>query len=144
MNDTGKVVEVINGDIAVVRMEWNAPNPPCERCRTEAQDIYFEARNLCNAQLQDTVRVSFEKTNNIKKNMIRISLCLVIFLIVQICGDLILSSAGIPGDTQLYAIVGAGVLAYSVYSFMGRKPRRKRESQEVDILSLPVIQAIVR
>jgi hypothetical protein len=129
MKETGLVVKLKDG-IAVVKLERDIPADCCNK--TSKKAAYFvEARNLCNAEIDNRVSVDMASAPGPSMRMLRIGLCAIGFIAGLILGEAASTLSGLSSYRELCSLGFALVLALGVCAGFRCVARRGKNSGPV-------------
>jgi hypothetical protein len=118
MQETGLVIKLKEG-FAVVKLERDVPADCCNK--TSKKDAYFiEARNLCNAEINNRVSVEIENTLSPSLRILMIGLCAAGFIAGLVLGEKASALSGLLLYRDLFSLGSAFILAGLMFILIRR------------------------
>jgi hypothetical protein len=133
MQETG-IVTGLDGEFALVRVTRIAANGCGCGVTTAKQDDEVKARNLCNAEAGDTVRLETAYDRDYFRSSIRTAACVPGFVAGALIGEALLPALGVARSMPLSAGLGAVAAAAAFFiakRFFDKKPLRGAAAYEV-------------
>jgi hypothetical protein len=115
MKETGLVVNIKDG-FAVVKVEREIP-VDCRNKTSKKESYFIEARNLCNAEINNRVSVETENTLSPSMKILMIGVCVIGFISGLVLGDKISFLPGLSFYRELLSFGLAIIL--TIIAFAG-------------------------
>ncbi len=122
MSEKGQVMKV-KADYVVVKMARTEACGSCKACTkgTSAEEMFIEARNLCNAKLYDWVDVEVQDGNFIKAVLIAYGIPLICFFLGAGIGITIAPLVGLSNMRELMSFFIGLLFVGIAYWFIKKK-----------------------
>lgn len=140
MDQTGKILEIIDTNTAKVLMQKHADCAHCGACNMgKGMDIIITAINEIQAKPGDTVQVNMMSTNVFKSAFIIYVIPLIMLIVGILIGDKLFDLLGFESTKELFSMTLGFILL--VLSFLGIKLNEKNFKK--DKKYIPTITHIV-